>query len=118
MFLKYLEISKHTKPNPQKSFCQLFTWFTFILVQHFITSSLFQFLMTPSTFTEHFPGLNKVHYPITAETILLYCYHTWCAGKILSMKNVSNSLFPFKNLLMRTIKRCKVTLVVPGFYFF
>ena len=34
------------------------------LVEHFIVSSLFQFLMTSSKFTEHFPGSNKVHFPI------------------------------------------------------
>ena len=34
-------------------------------VQHFVASSLFQFLMTSSEFTEHFPGSNKVHYPIS-----------------------------------------------------
>ena len=30
-----------------------------MFVQNFITSSLFQFLMTSSKFTEHFPGLNN-----------------------------------------------------------
>ena len=35
------------------------------LIEHFVVSSLFQFLMTSSEFTEHFPGLNKVHYPIS-----------------------------------------------------
>ena len=36
-------------------------------------SSLFQFqIITSSKFTEHFPWLNKVDYPMP-ETILLYC---------------------------------------------
>ena len=45
-----------------------------MLVQHFIVLSLFQFLMTSSEFTEHFPWLNKVNYPISGRnyfTVLL-----------------------------------------------
>ena len=34
-------------------------------VQHFVASSLFQFLMTSSEYIEHFPGSNKVHYPVS-----------------------------------------------------
>ena len=32
---------------------------------HFIALTLFQFLMTSFKFTDHFPGSNKVHYPIS-----------------------------------------------------
>ena len=35
------------------------------LVEHLVASSLFQFLMISSEFTEHFPGSNEVHYPIS-----------------------------------------------------
>ena len=35
------------------------------LVEYFVVSSLFQFLMTSFKFTDHFPGSNKVHYPIS-----------------------------------------------------
>ena len=48
--------------------------FFIMLVQHFIALSLFQFLMTSSEFTEHFPWLNKVNYPISGRnyfTVLL-----------------------------------------------
>ena len=39
--------------------------FSTSLIEHFVALSLFQFLMTLSKFTEHFPGPNKVHYPIS-----------------------------------------------------
>ena len=35
------------------------------LIEHFVVSSLFQFLMISLEFTDHFPGSNKVHYPIS-----------------------------------------------------
>ena len=35
------------------------------LVEHLVVSSLLQFLMTSLEFTDHFPGSNKVHYPIS-----------------------------------------------------
>ena len=49
----FKEISEWLLPsNPQHS-----------PVQDFVASSLFQFLMTSSKFSENFPGLIKVHYP-------------------------------------------------------
>ena len=35
------------------------------LVQHLVASSLFQFLMTSSEFTEHFSGSDKINDPIS-----------------------------------------------------
>ena len=46
----------------------------FMLIQHFIASSLFQLLMTSSKFTEDFPGSSKVYYPLSGRndfTVLL-----------------------------------------------
>ena len=52
------------------------------LVEHFVVSSLFQFLMISLEFTDHFPGSNKVHYPISDVKILLKCSRLLWAGKI------------------------------------
>ena len=48
-----------------------------IPVQYFIVPSLFQFLMTSSEFTEHFPGSNKSYYPISGRNDFTVPINVW-----------------------------------------
>ena len=63
--------------------------FTFMLVQHFIALSLFQFqIITSSKFTEHFLWSNKVDSLISGrnDTVLLISQWGRLVGKIISME--------------------------------
>ena len=55
---------------------------TFTL-EHFVASSLFQFLITSFEFNDHFPGSNKVHYPISDGKDFTLVFTSVVGGKII-----------------------------------
>ena len=53
------------------------------LVEHFVASSLFQFLMTSFELTDHFPGSNKVYHPISDGKDLTLVFTYVVGGQII-----------------------------------
>ena len=54
-----------------------------LLVEHFVASSLFQCLITSFEFNDHFPGSNKVHYPISDGKDFTLVFTSVVGGKII-----------------------------------